>query len=96
MIWSRSRTQGNVWRQGQRTINPTTQYELLFEAVVGYSWQGDIALDDISLLNQACPPPSKIDLSLVLGKDKPVYDTLRNFVHSNISQVVLAPVELIA
>ena len=59
MIWSRSRTQGNMWRQGQRTINPSMNYEILFEGIVGYSWQGDIALDDIAMVNQPCPSPSK-------------------------------------
>lgn len=59
MIWSRSRTQGNVWKNGLRTVKSTVPFEILFEGIVGYSWQGDIALDDISLNQGACPPASK-------------------------------------
>ncbi|WAR02785.1 MLRP2-like protein [Mya arenaria] len=71
MIWSRSRTQGNIWRLAQRTINPAAQYEILFEGIVGYSWQGDIALDDISLTNQACPPPRVLVFGYLLTKSDP-------------------------
>ncbi|XP_060582609.1 MAM and LDL-receptor class A domain-containing protein 1-like isoform X2 [Ruditapes philippinarum] len=56
MIWSRSRTQGNVWRNGLRNIKSLVPYEILFEGIVGFSWQGDIALDDISLIQEKCPP----------------------------------------
>lgn len=60
MIWSRSRTQGNVWRNGLRTVQSRVPFEILFEGIVGYSWQGDIAMDDISLDDGICPPPSTL------------------------------------
>lgn len=59
MIWSRSRTQANIWRNGLRTIQSSLPFEILFEGIVGYSWQGDIALDDISLYPGKCPASSK-------------------------------------
>lgn len=55
LIWSRSRTQANIWRNGLRSIRSNVPFEIVFEGVVGYSWQGDIALDDISLYNGHCP-----------------------------------------
>lgn len=61
LIWTRSNTQGNVWRQAQRTIISTQSYKILFEGVVGTSWQGDIALDDISLIGGPCPPALECD-----------------------------------
>ena len=61
LVWTRSNTQGNLWRNGLRTIKSSSQYELLFEGVVGYSWQGDIALDDVTLISGTCPPPQSCD-----------------------------------
>ena len=38
-------------------IKPSTQnYQIVFEAVRGSSYQGDIAIDDISFTEQACQP----------------------------------------
>lgn len=73
MIWSRSGTQANIWRNGQRTIQSSVPYEILFEGIVGYSWQGDIALDDITVAPGECPAPGNVHivtqllLSLYLG-----------------------------
>jgi len=57
MIWSRSRTQANIWHNGLRTVKSNLPYEILFEGIVGYSWQGDIALDDITMTTGHCPAP---------------------------------------
>ncbi|XP_033751986.1 MAM and LDL-receptor class A domain-containing protein 1-like [Pecten maximus] len=61
LIWSRSKTQGNVWRKGQRTIISNQPYQIVFEGLVGVSWQGDIALDDISVVTGPCPAPAVCD-----------------------------------
>lgn len=36
-----------------------TVLQIVFEALRGNGYQGDIALDDITITNGACPPPSK-------------------------------------
>ena len=59
MIWNRAKTQGNVWKNAQRTIKSSVPYQIVFEGVVGQSWQGDIALDDISLTLTPCTEPPK-------------------------------------
>lgn len=36
--------------------------QIIFEGVVGASYLGDIAIDDISLANGPCPPSGKHNL----------------------------------
>ncbi|XP_034743360.1 MAM and LDL-receptor class A domain-containing protein 1 [Etheostoma cragini] len=55
-LWIRSGDQGKHWRHGRVTLlNPSTQYQVIFEAVVGPGPRRDIAIDDLTLLNDACP-----------------------------------------
>ena len=58
MIWNRAKTQGNIWKNAQRTVKSSVPYQIVFEGVVGQSWQGDIALDDISLSLTPCTIPA--------------------------------------
>ena len=55
-IWTRTGTHGNQWRQAQLTLSSTQIFTLVFEGVRGQSYQGDIALDDITLADGKCPP----------------------------------------
>ena len=40
-------------------FNTDTLFQIVFEALKGNGYQGDIALDDITITNGACPPPGK-------------------------------------
>jgi len=71
LIWTKSGTQGNIWHRGTQTLdnlNSTTMYgwRIAFEGVVGKSFLGDIALDDIFLSPSACPPSRTCDFELGL------------------------------
>ena len=35
----------------------TSDYQVVFEGIRGSSFQGDIAIDDVVLLDNTCPPP---------------------------------------
>ncbi|XP_055957691.1 MAM and LDL-receptor class A domain-containing protein 1-like [Patella vulgata] len=59
LIWTRTGTQANAWKQAQLTINSTTNYQVIIEGVVGKGWLGDISLDDIKIDGNSCNP-SKI------------------------------------
>ncbi|XP_035691847.1 mucin-5AC-like [Branchiostoma floridae] len=48
-IWSLSDDQGNVWRQGQLPLDGTSESTVVFEAVRGSSYRGDIAIDDVDV-----------------------------------------------
>ncbi|XP_071871050.1 MAM and LDL-receptor class A domain-containing protein 1 [Bombus fervidus] len=54
-IWSLNGNAGNTWFVAQITISSLDDFQLLFEASVGNTEMGDIAIDDISFTQGACP-----------------------------------------
>ncbi|XP_039670520.1 MAM and LDL-receptor class A domain-containing protein 1 [Perca fluviatilis] len=64
-LWTRSGDQGKHWRHGRVTLlNPTTPYQVIFEAVVGNGPRRDIVIDDLTVLNGACPPSGFCDFEM--------------------------------
>ncbi|KAJ8299824.1 hypothetical protein KUTeg_023884 [Tegillarca granosa] len=68
VLWTKIGNQGNVWKYGSIYLTPqslspsassTVNVQLVFEGVVGKSYKGDIALDDISVNDGLCPPSGK-------------------------------------
>jgi hypothetical protein len=69
LVWTKSGTQGNLWHRGTKTLNnlnATDMYgwRVAFEGVVGKSFLGDIALDDIFLSQSSCPTSRTCDFEL--------------------------------
>ncbi|XP_025072979.1 MAM and LDL-receptor class A domain-containing protein 1-like isoform X3 [Pogonomyrmex barbatus] len=54
-IWGLSGNAGNAWFMSQVTISSLDDFQLLFEASVGNTGMGDIAIDDLSYGPGACP-----------------------------------------
>lgn len=54
-IWSLNGNAGNTWFIAQITISSLDDFQLLFEASVGNTGMGDIAIDDISFAQGSCP-----------------------------------------
>ena len=54
-IWTRKGTQGNRWRFAQVNVYSTRVTRLRFEGIRGSSFQGDIAIDDVVVLDRFCP-----------------------------------------
>lgn len=54
-IWSLNGNAGNTWFIAQITISSLDDFQLLFEASVGNTGMGDIAIDDISFTQGSCP-----------------------------------------
>ncbi|XP_068593728.1 MAM and LDL-receptor class A domain-containing protein 1 isoform X2 [Cebidichthys violaceus] len=64
-LWTRSGNQGTHWRHGRVTLfSPNAPYQVIFEAVVGDGLRRDIAIDDLTVLNGACPPPGFCDFEM--------------------------------
>ncbi|XP_057298293.1 MAM and LDL-receptor class A domain-containing protein 2-like isoform X2 [Hydractinia symbiolongicarpus] len=60
-VWNKTDNQGNVWRHGRVTIKSRTTFRLYFEGIVGSSYRGDIAIDDVWIDDFACPAPGECD-----------------------------------
>ncbi|XP_030801575.1 MAM domain-containing glycosylphosphatidylinositol anchor protein 1 isoform X3 [Camarhynchus parvulus] len=54
-VWSLSGNRGNVWQQAHVPINPPGPFQIIFEGVRGTSYEGDIAIDDVTLKKGDCP-----------------------------------------
>nr|XP_046265191.1 MAM and LDL-receptor class A domain-containing protein 1 isoform X2 [Scatophagus argus] len=63
-LWTRSGDQGKHWRHGRVTLSSSIPYQVIFEAVVGEGPRKDIAIDDLTVLNGACPPPGFCDFEM--------------------------------
>lgn len=56
-VWKRAGNQDNIWRMGRANLDRTNSKDdfiLYFEGIKGSTERGDIALDDISMLEESC------------------------------------------
>jgi hypothetical protein len=53
-VWTHTGTRSNKWYQSQVDIQGSSPYQILFEGVRGTSYKGDIAVDDISVVDGSC------------------------------------------
>lgn len=61
LYWTRSENQGEFWRHQMVEIGESPQStQLIFEGVVGNSYEGDIDLDDIWVFHGKCPAPGNM------------------------------------
>ncbi|XP_072296914.1 MAM and LDL-receptor class A domain-containing protein 2 [Eucyclogobius newberryi] len=64
-VWRRRGDQGSHWRHGRITLHrPNHRFKVIFEAVAGPEPKGNIALDDLIVLNDACPPQGFCDFEM--------------------------------
>ncbi len=67
---------GNQWNIARVTVTPGTGRQVIFEAVTGSGWAGDIALDDIKQIPGNCPPPGR--QSLIITSEQIIFCFLLN------------------
>ncbi len=53
-VWSKHGTQGPKWLQARVDITGASPLQVVFEASKGATYQGDIAIDDISAADGSC------------------------------------------
>jgi len=53
-VWRLSGDQGNRWRFGQTALNSPSLYKFVLEGTVGDGSKGDVAVDDLTILDGIC------------------------------------------
>ncbi|CAH1233158.1 MALRD1 [Branchiostoma lanceolatum] len=56
-VWTISGNQGNVWMFGHAQLVGSNSFNVVFEAVRGDSFRGDIAIDDVTVSDECVPVP---------------------------------------
>ncbi|KAL5006371.1 hypothetical protein ScPMuIL_015177 [Solemya velum] len=66
-VWQKTGNQGDSWIFGTVFLpsQNTSTVKIVFEAVAGFSHQGNIAIDDISVNDGVCPPTDDCDFESV-------------------------------
>ncbi|XP_055010948.1 MAM domain-containing glycosylphosphatidylinositol anchor protein 1 [Boleophthalmus pectinirostris] len=54
VLWSKSGHQGPDWRKAFFDISPSGPFQIMFEGIRGPSFEGDIAIDDVSITLGKC------------------------------------------
>lgn len=60
-VWTKSGNLGNKWRYGHVTIKSDFDFQVVLEGVVGTSFTGDAAVDDIEMVNGECDEEGSCD-----------------------------------
>ncbi|KAJ8682056.1 hypothetical protein QAD02_017848 [Eretmocerus hayati] len=59
-IWKLRGNAGNAWFDSRVSLSSTDDYQIVFEASVGSTAMGDIAVDDISFTSGPCPTSPQV------------------------------------
>ncbi|KAH3881747.1 hypothetical protein DPMN_005674 [Dreissena polymorpha] len=54
LVWSLTGAQGSTWMKGQVPLSSNRNYSVLISGIVGNGYQGDIAIDDVSVSPGYC------------------------------------------
>ena len=76
-LWTVQNDQGNVWHQTQVTIKVPYVFNIVIAGFIPRSAQGDMAIDDVTILNTACNaiPPSTTPKPSVITTPSPYPQT---------------------
>ncbi|XP_061407387.1 MAM domain-containing glycosylphosphatidylinositol anchor protein 1-like [Lethenteron reissneri] len=57
-VWTRGGNQGDTWHRANVTITPPGPFQLIVEGIRGSGVEGDIAIDDVTVVDGNCEKPS--------------------------------------
>lgn len=60
LLWSISDDWGDVWWPASVNMTASSQYFVLVEGVVGDSFTSDMAIDDVSVIEESCHTPGDV------------------------------------
>ncbi|XP_072036874.1 MAM and LDL-receptor class A domain-containing protein 1-like [Amphiura filiformis] len=55
ILWSMSGNRGHKWRAAEVHLDSAVDFQVVFEAMQGDGYRGDIAIDDIKIVADVCP-----------------------------------------
>ncbi|XP_015605831.1 MAM and LDL-receptor class A domain-containing protein 1 [Cephus cinctus] len=64
-IWGLSGNAGNAWFMSEVTVSSLDDFQLIFEASVGNTGMGDIAIDDITFTQGVCPVSPQVAAPII-------------------------------
>ncbi|XP_065152190.1 MAM domain-containing glycosylphosphatidylinositol anchor protein 1 isoform X1 [Paramisgurnus dabryanus] len=65
-VWTLSGHQGPEWRKADAVIYPSGPFQVVFEGIRGNGFEGDIAIDDVSVTKGKCKQQDNVDKTAVL------------------------------
>ncbi|XP_016330089.1 MAM domain-containing glycosylphosphatidylinositol anchor protein 1-like [Sinocyclocheilus anshuiensis] len=66
-VWTLSGHQGPQWRKADAEIYPSGPFQVVFEGIRGNGFEGDIAIDDVSVTKGKCKQKDSVDKTAVLS-----------------------------
>ncbi|KAJ8401175.1 hypothetical protein AAFF_G00387570, partial [Aldrovandia affinis] len=66
-VWTLSGSQGPQWKQASLLITPIGPFQVVFEGVRGTGYEGDIAIDDVSVTKGKCKQAVSISNTVLPG-----------------------------
>ncbi|CAL8350384.1 unnamed protein product [Merluccius merluccius] len=67
VAWSKSGHQGPDWKKALFDISPSGPFQIMFEGIRGPSFEGDIAIDDVSITKGKCKQDSSVASTVLIG-----------------------------
>ncbi|KAI1895183.1 hypothetical protein AGOR_G00103670 [Albula goreensis] len=67
LVWSLSGNQGPRWKQANFIVNPIGPFQVVFEGVRGTGYEGDIAIDDVSVTKGKCKQENSLSTTVLSG-----------------------------
>ncbi|XP_056135309.1 MAM domain-containing glycosylphosphatidylinositol anchor protein 1 [Lampris incognitus] len=68
VAWTRSGHQGSEWKKAFFDISPGGPFQIVFEGIRGPSFEGDIAIDDVSITKGKCKQESSVASTVLIGE----------------------------
>ncbi|KAJ3594295.1 hypothetical protein NHX12_006626 [Muraenolepis orangiensis] len=67
VAWSKSGHQGPDWKKALFNSNPSGPFQIMFEGIRGPNFEGDIAIDDVSITKGKCKQDSSVASTVLIG-----------------------------
>ncbi|XP_035291077.1 MAM domain-containing glycosylphosphatidylinositol anchor protein 1 [Anguilla anguilla] len=75
-VWAISGNQGPQWKMARVPVTPIGPFQVVFEGVRGAGYEGDIAIDDVSVTKGVCKQEKSISNQVLSGGPTVQLDTL--------------------